>query len=389
MKNTVIAEILEPIEEKCEEAIAITETISSFSVEESIKALAAIRGSNSPRGDMVRIVNIDAARSLLRYMDQYLTDLKCKTKKAATNVDNTDLTRFMTSIATLHDNSDPSAKKKAEEILKSYSTSGMYRLRYPQHLENARQFISDLMTGDDLNQFRKIFEQAPDVKKFRVYDLANAPASELNPIAAQFAIKQKPQTLDEFVEYYEFFKAWCLPLIDNIKEELKQKNLSRDEKKQQLKKRLDQSQMVDQCQNDLHNYREAARLLGVGPIDCAVQLDGQGLRTLGAQLKFKSDSALAYHVLKHYKEIPDTYQLTLSLDNIKSKVREELHDILTKTARYLEAARAVIHTGEFTVYPDQFEGDVFKFECEKINLKAFIKLFDGKAFIATCMTLKI
>lgn len=376
MQTALQKEVLEQLSdtEADETIIVITEKISS---EEITSYLDKIRNHRSQLKN-IKIRDTNFSLEFLLFMDQYLTNLEERSRNSRKNLDQTDLVYLI--------------KPNEENHHQYYSRSASYRLREASHLNQAGSYIENLLTNTELEKFKDLWETAEDEEKCRVYDLANEPKDELNKHYAEFAIKQNPANLVEFVETYQFFKAWSLNLKTEI-EKVFNKNSSLTKKEKKAKTKEEHEKLLEEgqekCEKIMKNYFDAARTFEVGPLECSIQTDGEELRNLSAKLNFKSKNAFAYHVLKHKDEVPSEFKSDISLHNtLKAKMREELIDIVESMEKYLKAARAVIEKGTVECTPNQFGGYTFKYECESIGLKTYVKLNNNEAVIATCFAMR-
>lgn len=360
--------------------MVITNTLS---IEEFSKLFTTIR--ISPYG-FIQIPyelneQIQITRDLLLYLDTYTTGDKKKLIECA-DPNNSDMTKLIRAALT---NDLPTVN--------SFSRSEPYRLRYPCHAKAGIQFIEALFITnyDYLRKFNNLLEKADETEKYRLYDLENEPrinnlSEALNKQAAEFAINQHPESLVQFVECYQFYKSWALNIRDDISKKIRgtvdDKDYRSELSNQTLMHINDAGAIVVKL---LIDSTKVAEQIGVGPYN---GIHHENIKAFAAHLKFKSKTSLAYHVRKHFKELPGHIK-NQSLQNPGLDIANELQEIYRQTFLYLKTAREVIEKyDQMEIRPCQFHtnGSVLKFTTDLCGSKmqTFVQIVDGQAVITTC-----
>ncbi|MBA2367773.1 MAG: hypothetical protein H0V82_01965 [Candidatus Protochlamydia sp.] len=336
--------------------------------------------------------NYKFTKEWILYLDTLITDGKKQVK--CTDKDQSDMTKLMHAVICKETNNLENAN---ENVLKTFSQSTSHRARYPFHIQEAISFTENLLMSDfELRkQFNKLIANANDAEKYRLYDLKNEPSirngDTINQKAAEFALSQKPETLNQFVMNYQFYKAWVKRISEELSLSIDKQgnNLTNKEFKAEVARQsLSYIQQEGSVAVDLLiNSKQAAQRAGVGPYKGINQKD---IQAYAAHIKFSSDTNLAYHVLKHFNELPASIS-SASWDNSGLNIAKELEEIFRQTFIYLKTAREVIEKGSMTTRPCQLQlnKNILTFTADldqpPVTLKTIVHIIGDEVVIATCM----
>lgn len=331
-------------------------------------------------------------KDFLLYLDSYTTGDK-KQLNECTDKNNSDMTKVIRTVVT-----HAVAANDNHEILKPFSETHPYRMRFPHHITEAVQFVENLLSANDdhRNEFKSLVEKAEESEKYRLYDLKNEPTigngDAINKKAAEFALSQKPETLTQFVINYQFYKAWVKRINEGLSLSIeRQGNFTNKEWNAKVA-----SHTLSHIQKDgdgsavvelLINSMKAAQWAGVGSYR---GIDQKDIKAYTAHLKFSSESNLAYHVLKHFGDLPASIS-SAAWDNSGLNIAKELEEIFRQTFIYLKTAREVIEQGVMAVRPCQFQMNkkILTFTAElgspKKMIKTIVHITGDEVVIATCI----
>lgn len=374
---------------------------------EDLELISDIRSPRSP--EFIKLNYRDfplISKNFLHFMDRHLTNLNKKHKAFLDNLSftmTTDMSRFVSALRVANSNRDlenPTLEETneishANEIIKSFSLARVYRLYMPEELKKIKNIILGLLRGIEIDRFLMLFNDASEEKRYRLPDLLDEPAFLEEAII--LSMQTAPSSLTEFIEITFFFIELAEEKRGFYDEALQgtphKKQTVRNQTKDDLKKNQEYHL------NRFNQYRNTANQIQENPLELIlVGEDTTHLKDIIAKLNFSSDTALAYHVKKHLKELPENKKETLYPQNLK----EEIKQIYADTSYYLIEARETIRMAMNRVPPDyeisycQFnKHPIFKFYNERnVDGKIFTLLSivkcnaDGHAYIATHMDSK-
>lgn len=279
---------------------------------------------------------------------------------------NDDLSAWEVLVEAICDPEDPHNRKQLANLAKA----GSYRLRYRRHKTEGKEFILNLLQQTHIklktdtpvqrlsDLFFMIWRDSSTEGQYRLYDIKNEKQNDLINIrdsedlirqsAALFSLdviatNGRYQTsnliitdrnnLARFVEIYEFFRAWSDQYI-----EVKRLN------DKQIEKWIS-SLNVHEIKEIYKQHIFTAGKTKPASITFTLSKTEQMIRKLIAEssrLNFGSTEALAYHALKHLKDIKAIHPNSItSIDRAMVK--------------YLETARSIILKGQGQMRPAQWE----------------------------------
>lgn len=297
-------------------------------------------------------------------------------------------------------------------ILKALGTSPQLRLRYPQDADAGRTFVNDHIANldglDDQDALNTVFTDlvaaASDADMFRLYDLSNGHkgGTRGDPTrrerCVEFALRMGPTSLPELVSYFEFYDASCeAAALSAAHEEIDQRRRAGEtigaktqktiRKAQREKVSLQDSSsegnlgdgVFEDIANTMDMYKTAVTTLGfgTGPIACPYVEGGfaanlAAIKARHATLKFGDLNSVAYHTLKHSRELPPAAQQTVP----------DGSDVENRVFSYYTAARGEVNASPTSVVQiGQTGGEKHVFKTN--NMRAIAWLGGGQTGLAT------
>jgi hypothetical protein len=283
-------------------------------------------------------------------------------------------------------------KEDDEETLKKFTASGTHRMRLNKHAEQAEGFLGKMRPGD--KEFETLWNDAPQTARFRAFDLFNAHSKSpltknINKQSAAYAMALKPKTIFEFVNHFEFYNTFFQEqALQQAFQLAKQRDPSakssskgeRNKARTALDAQMGGDSLsttaIENVKQEYEGYKEAMEKIGVGihqlsgPVE-TLEARRDAAKSEAGKLMFSEISSAAYHVQKHYNELP-------KIDKVEDPKFTKYEN---RAASYLNSARRAIRNAK-TWEPQvgQWGGESHKFTLE---LLAIVRVDGQSAFIAT------
>jgi len=268
---------------------------------------------------------------------------------------------------------DPAADG-AQNILDGFAKSGSYRMRYTSHEREAWEFVQDLagkVSPELVRDVGAILDIATPAELRRAFDLKNegSPPKNtkgLNEVALDFAMRCGSRNLPELVENYQFFKAVVM-------------SHGRAERGAFWTRIAGAGALSPEGFAEINALREdhvaASHAEGVGRRTPTPD----GPKAKADLLEFGSASALSYHVVKHFQELPGEF-------------RRGDTTARGKTSEYVRCARETVLHGAEVKTPGQFGGESGHYVHEFVDppsstsMRCIVRIMDDGSIIATLMS---